>query len=170
MKDPAGFAEFVSIRSASLTRFAYLVTGDRHLAEDLLQGALMKLAQRWSRVDDPLAYAKRVMVNENISWWRRRRIREHPVDEVVDKPAGEDTAESVVRREVFVRALRRLTTKQRTVLVLRYYEDMSEAATADAMGCSVGTVKSQTHYALEKLRELAPELTMLDDRTAMEAL
>ncbi len=169
MKDSEGFTQFVEVRSTTLVRLGYVLTGDRHLAEDLLQTALLKIAQRWGRIGDPLAYAKRIMINESNSWWRRRKIREHPIDGAPEQPSAEDTAESVARRDIFVQALRRLSAKQRTVLVLRYFEDMSEADAAEVMGCTVGTVKSQTHYALKKLRQLAPELTQLDAPIAVEA-
>ncbi len=169
MKDPEGFTQFVAVRSTALVQLGFVLTGDRHLAEDLLQSALLKLAQRWGRIESPLAYAKRIMINESNSWWRRRKIREHLTDGMADRPSAEDTAESVVRQDVFVRALRKLSAKQRTVLVLRYYEDMSEADAAQVMGCTVGTIKSQTHYALKKLRQLAPELTELKNLIAVEA-
>jgi RNA polymerase sigma-70 factor (sigma-E family) len=169
VKNLEGFAEFVAVRSTSLVQFGYLLTGDRQLAEDLLQSALLTVAQRWTKVSDPLAYTKRSMVNETVSWWRRRKIREQPIDGVAERASGDDTAESVVRREVFVRALRRLTPKQRAVLTLRFYEDMSEVDTAEVLGCSVGTVKSQSNYALKKLRELAPELADFKRVVAAEA-
>ncbi len=157
MKDLDGFNEFVVARSAALVRLGYLLTGDYQLGEDLVQNSLLKLAQRWRRIDNPAAYARRVMIHENTSWFRRRR-REHALASVPERVSDEDTAEAVTRRAVFAAALRKLTTRQRTVIALRFYEDLSEAATAQVMGCAVGTVKSQTHYALARLRELAPEL------------
>jgi RNA polymerase sigma-70 factor (sigma-E family) len=155
-----GFEEFVAARTASLSRTAYLLTGDHHRAEDLLQVALSRVAARWPQVRDghPEAYTRRVMVNEFISWRRRRWYRERPTDDVDDGLATPDLATSAVRRIVVGRALARLTARQRTVLVLRYYEDLSEAETADALGCAVGTVKSQTHLALTRIRAVAPEL------------
>ncbi len=155
-----GFDEFVAARSAALSRTAFLLTGDHHLAQDLLQVALSRVADRWRRLRDgaPDAYARRIMVNELTSWRRRRRYHERPVEAVAEDPAPEDWPSAVIRRVVIGRALARLTPKQRAVLVLRFYEDLSEAATAEALGCSLGTVKSQTHQALSRLRVVAPEL------------
>jgi RNA polymerase sigma-70 factor (sigma-E family) len=163
--DLDGFGEFVAVRSTSLIRFGYLLVGDYHRAEDLVQTALMRLATRWRRVQDPGAYVARIMVNESLSWWRRRRFAEQPLDATVAPPASGGTAESVVRRSMFVTALRRLTPRQRAVLALRYYEDRSEAETAEILGCSIGTVKSQTNHALARLRQLAPELAELRELT-----
>ncbi|HEY3506598.1 MAG TPA: SigE family RNA polymerase sigma factor [Actinocatenispora sp.] len=160
MRELNGFAEFVASRLPALIRLGYLLTGDHGHAEDLVQTALVKTATHWRRVNDPSAYTRRVMVHESVSQWRRRRFHEQPLDGT-DRPTGEDTAESVVRRELFVAALGRLTPRQRAVIVLRFYEDLSEAATAALLGCAVGTVKSRTHHALNRLREVAPELTDL---------
>jgi RNA polymerase sigma-70 factor (sigma-E family) len=164
-----GFEEFVGARTASLSRTAYLLTGNHHSAEDLLQVALSRVAARWPQVRDgqPESYARRIMVNEFISWRRRRWYRERPVDDAeLSVDAGRatpdlatpDLATAVVRRIVVGRALARLTARQRAVLVLRFYEDLSEAETAEALGCAVGTVKSQTHLALTRIRAAAPEL------------
>ena len=161
MKEIDGFTEFVGSRLPALIRLGYLLTGDHQHGEDLVQTALLKTAQHWKRVTDPSAYTRRVMVHENISWWRRRRFREQSLDADADRASDEDTAEAVTRREVFMVALRRLTPRQRAVIVLRFYEDLSEAETASALGCAVGTVKSGTHHALARLRELSPELAAL---------
>ncbi|MGA8114537.1 MAG: SigE family RNA polymerase sigma factor [Actinocatenispora sp.] len=156
-----GFEEFVGSRLAALTRLGYLLTGDHQHAEDLVQTALMKTARHWRRVTDPSAYTQRVMVRENVSRWRRRRFHEQPLDSVRDPATREDTAEEMARRELFMVAMRRLTPRQRAVIALRYYEDLSEADTAAVLGCAVGTVKSRTHHALNRLRELSPELRVL---------
>lgn len=158
-----GFDDFVVARRVPLSRVAFLLTGDHHLAQDLLQVALSRVASHWRRLRDgaPEAYARRIMVNELTSWRRRRRYHERPVDKVDDGALPGDLSASVVRRVVVGHALAQLTPKQRAVLVLRFYEDLSEAATAEALGCSVGTVKSQTHQALARLRTLAPELADL---------
>jgi RNA polymerase sigma-70 factor (sigma-E family) len=158
-----GFDEFVRAGTARLSRTAFLLTGDHHLAQDLLQVALTRVASRWPRLRDgvPEAYARRVMVNEFTSWRRRRRYHEKPSDNLQDAPAGADIATVAVRRLVLHRALARLGPRQRAVLVLRFYEDLSEVETAELLGCSVGTVKSQTHNALARLRALAPELAEL---------
>lgn len=108
MKDPTGFAEFVAVRSTALTRLGCLLTGDRQYAEDLVQAALLKVAQRWGRIDDPAAYIRRVMVNDSRTWWRRMRMREHLVEQVPEPGGGEDAAEAVVRRTVLMRAMRQL--------------------------------------------------------------
>lgn len=155
----AEFAAFAAARSAALGRTAYLLTGDHQLAEDLVQTTLFKTAKAWRRIrGNPEAYARRVMYHENVSWWRRRRVSEL----IVAKPPerGESSAD-VETQLVLVRALARLTAKQRTVLVLRYFEDLSESQVAAALGISLGTVKSQTRHSLRRLRELAPELADL---------
>lgn len=156
-----GLREFVIARGPALSRTAYLLTGDHALAEDLLQQALVKTAAHWRRVvegGNPEGYVRRVMVNERTSRWRRRRYVEVS-DAVAGDPAGPgDEAEAAVRRVGLRRALAALPPRQRAVIVLRFFEDLSEAQTAGVMGCSVGTVKSQTHDALNRLRALAPDL------------
>jgi RNA polymerase sigma-70 factor (sigma-E family) len=161
-----GFREFVLARSAALTRTAFLLTGDRGLAEDLLQSSLAKTAMRWPAVisgGDPEAYIRRVLYHEFVSGWRRRRRR--PAEALTGAPPERahpaDETDRALQRMTLERALTRLTKAQRAVVVLRFYEDRSEAQTADLLGCSVGTVKSQTHRALARLRELAPELKEL---------
>ncbi|HEY3503814.1 MAG TPA: SigE family RNA polymerase sigma factor [Actinocatenispora sp.] len=136
MAELNGFGEFVAARSGTLMRLGYLLTGDHPHAEDLLQTALMHTAQRWRKITDPNAYAQRVMVNECTSWWRRRRIREHSTEHPPDRASGEDTANDVVRRDAFVRALRTLPPRQRAVIALRFYDDLSEAETARVLGCA----------------------------------
>lgn len=166
-----GFAEFVAARGASLGRTAYVLTGDSHLAEDLVQTALAKAAQRWARLDEPEAYVRRVMFNEHISWWRRRKfVREVSLDARVEdsRSAREPSDESTTRRMAVQQALRLLTPKQRTVLVLRFYEDLTEAQAAEVLGVSVGTIKSQSHVALRRLRTLAPHLADMAFQTIEE--
>jgi RNA polymerase sigma factor (sigma-70 family) len=110
----------------------------------------------------PDAYVRRILVNEYISLWRRRRrIAEDPVEDVPQAATGRDEAETVVRRVLLHRALRRLTVRQRTVVVLRFYQDLSEADTAAEMACSVGNVKRLCHHALARMRALTPELAEL---------
>src|SRR5262245_38105382 len=152
------FREFVHARGAALARVAYLLTADRHLAEDLLQSALHKTALHWRQIDEGRreAYVRTALYHEAVSWWRRGRSREIVTDRVaVDRkePAEVDRTEL---RLVLRDALARLTPRQRAVLVLRYYEDLTEAQTAVVLGVSVGTVKSQTRHALDRLRALAP--------------
>ncbi|HEX5595008.1 MAG TPA: SigE family RNA polymerase sigma factor [Micromonosporaceae bacterium] len=154
------FGDFVRAEIAALTRTAFLLTGDRHLAEDLVQVALERAAVRWERVDDPRAYVRRVLYTQSASWWRRRKARppETLTDAVPDRVTGGPEPEE---RLVLRQALARLTARQRAVLVLRYFEDRTEVETARLLGCSVGTVKSQTRHALGRLRLLAPELADL---------
>jgi RNA polymerase sigma-70 factor (sigma-E family) len=155
-----GFPEFMLARGAALARTAYLLTGDVVAAEELVQSALVKTATHWRRVTsagNPEAYVRRIMVNERIGWWRRFGRREVPVAAPPDDLGG-DQSEAAARRIDLAAALAQLPTRQRAVVVLRYYEDMSEAATAAILGCSVGTVKSQASAALAKLRRLVPAL------------
>jgi RNA polymerase sigma-70 factor (sigma-E family) len=156
------FREFVAVRGSALSRSAYLLTGDHHLAEDLLQSALTRCAYHWRRIaaGDPEAYVRRAMINERTSRWRRRRYAaEVPLlPDVHDRGAAGDTTETVLNRATLMAALARLPARQRAVVVLRYFDDLTESAAAEMLGCSVGTVKSQTHAALAALRCLAPEL------------
>jgi len=152
------FADFVAARQGALLRTAVLISGDEHLAQDLVQDALVKLALRWDRVgaDRPEAYVRTILLRDLISWRRRYRWERLGVD--ADLPEGDPSGNSD-DRVVLRAALARLTRKQRAVLVLRFLEDLSEHQTADLLGVTVGTVKSQTHAALARLRVLAPELT-----------
>ncbi len=155
------FASFARACQPRLLRVAYLICGDAHLAEDLLQSALFKVALRWSRLRDgkPEAYVRTVLYRDAATWWRRWR-REVTVASPPEQPARTDSDE-VPLRVLLARALSRLTPKQRAVLVLRFFEDHTEARTAQVLGVTVGTVKSQTAVALRRLRELAPELSDL---------
>ncbi|MEU8296468.1 SigE family RNA polymerase sigma factor [Micromonospora sp. NPDC048909] len=138
----AGFAEFVRAETARLTRFAYLLTGDRHHAEDLVQVALARVAVRWERLDDPAAYLRRVLVTQAASWWRWRRARPpERLDGLLPDRAG--PGDDADLRLALRAALARLTVRQRAVLVLRYYEDRTETETAALLGCRVGTVKDR---------------------------
>jgi RNA polymerase sigma-70 factor (sigma-E family) len=153
------FRVFVGTRLPALKRSAWLLVGDVHLAEDLVQTALTKAAMRWERIvarGDPEAYVRRILYTEHVSWWRRRRFTEVPGDGIADRSAA--PPDDVPTRVTLQRALAKLTPKQRAVLVLRYYEDLSETQTAELLGVSVGTVKSQTRHALGRLRALAPDL------------
>ncbi|MFG1914332.1 SigE family RNA polymerase sigma factor [Micromonospora sp. NPDC048898] len=159
------FREFVAARSAALLRTAYLLTGDWATAEDLLQTALTKTYLAWKRLGGIEAvepYARRVMVNTSTSWWRRRWHGERPT-EVLPERAGVDEISQQLDRDLLWRHLRLLPQRQRAVLVLRYYEDMSEAQTAAMLDISPGTVKSQASRALATLRRRmgadAPDLT-----------
>ena len=122
------FRAFVIARTPALSRTAYLLTGDAHLAEDLVQTALFKAAKSWHRIQgDPEPYVRRILYTQNVSWWRsRRHLREHHLG-AYDEPAPHQDADLRLSLE---QALARLTTRQRTVLVLRYFEDLTEAQTA----------------------------------------
>ncbi len=150
--DPS-FTEYVRARQQRFARIAYLICGDEHRAHDLVQEALVKLATRWHRLADenPDAYVRRILYRDNVSWWRRTR-GEVVVAALPERgvTGGQDGAEL---RLDLVEALRRLTAKQRAVVVVRYFDDLTEADAADVLGVSVGTVKSQTHAALRRLRE-----------------
>lgn len=165
MDDDEGFRDFVRARLAGLSRIAYLLTGDHHAAEDLVQGALVKVAARWARVsatDNPDAYVRKVLYHEHVSAWRRRRhVLEQSTAQPPERPGLRDEADDAIRRLLLQRALAKLTRRQRAVIVLRFFEDMSEADAAAVLGVSTGTVKSQTHHALGRLRALAPELAGL---------
>lgn len=158
---PSDFREFVERQWAPLLRTAYLLTGDRGHAEDLVQAALEKTHRRWDRVsgmDAPLAYVRKAMVNTATSWRRRRRFTEVPLiagDGPVSDPYGR-----VDQRHQMLAGLRRLPPRMRAVLVLRYFEDLSETDVADALGCSVGTVKSQASRGLQRLRAELTDATV----------
>jgi RNA polymerase sigma-70 factor (sigma-E family) len=147
----AAFAEFVTSRGPALHRTAFLLTGDWALAEDLLQTALAKSYLRWARIDDHEGYVRRVLVTTYATWWRRRWRGEVPHDVLPDL-AADDAWAGVDARAALAGALDRLPRRMRAVVVLRFHEDMTEAAVAAALGVSVGTVKSQCAKALAKLR------------------
>jgi RNA polymerase sigma-70 factor (sigma-E family) len=160
--DEAGFTEWAAGAQRRLLRSAYLLTGDLHRAEDLVQEALVKVALRWPRLSDgnPTAYARTIIVRDNISWWRRKRDLPMSSPQLLAEVSTDLEAALVVRR-----SLDRLTPKQRAVVVLRHFDDLSELDTAAALGVSVGTVKSQNSAALARLRDGAPELLDLIGRT-----
>ncbi|GGW73005.1 DNA-directed RNA polymerase sigma-70 factor [Streptomyces lucensis JCM 4490] len=158
------FQQFVAARSSALLKTAVLLTGgDRHAAEDLLQNALIRTAERWQRIDEPEAYVRRVLYRQQISRWRLKwPRREVPVAELPEAGHAPDASGAAEQRLLLRTALSKLTARQRTVLVLRYFEDLPEADVARQLGCSVGTVRSTTHRSLARLRTLAPELTAPD--------
>jgi RNA polymerase sigma-70 factor (sigma-E family) len=160
VSEPEGFRDFVSARSAALVRSAWLLTGEEAAAQDLVQTALEKTWLRWDRVtrkDAPEAYVRRVMLSTFLTWNRRRWRGELPVETLPEMPAVEDRTAAVDVRLAMATALRGLPARQRAVVVLRYFDDLTETQTADALGCSVGTVKSQAYKALGRLR-VCPEL------------
>jgi len=148
------FNEFVRLNSTTLLRRAFLLTADRHLAEDLLQTTLAKVALRWSSVvskGDPMPYVRTALVRTAIGWRRRRWSGEIPSGTLPEDGRG-DLADVVDGREHMRQALRAVPVRQRAVLVLRFFDDLTEAQTAQALGCSIGTVKSQTAKGLARLR------------------
>ncbi|MGB2567694.1 SigE family RNA polymerase sigma factor [Micromonospora citrea] len=160
------FDSFVRARTPALLRSAYLLTGDQHLAEDLVQSALARTHRSWGRLHDTgnaEAYTRKTMYHLQVSWWRRRRVRESVTSELPEPRRHDvtDHASQTSLRITLRGALARLSTKQRAVLVLRFFEDRSEAEAAELLGVTVGTVKSQTSKALAKLRAVAPELAEL---------
>ncbi len=152
------FSRWADARSDRLLRVAYLLCGDWHLAEDLVQDTLMQAALHWKRVeaaDSADGYVRRILMNEARKRWRRRSSRELPHREIRDSEAIlTDGADAYVVRDELMAAIRRLPLGQRSALVFRYFEQLSEAETAQALNCSVGTVKSHTHRALSALRDL----------------
>jgi RNA polymerase sigma-70 factor (sigma-E family) len=157
VSEPEGFREFVAARSPALLRVAWMLTGDAHLAEDLLQTALARMWPHWRRLreEQPEAYVRRVMVRVYGSWWRRRWRAERPTS-ALPEAAAEDAYAEVEVRAALTAALARLPRRQRQVVVLRYYEDLSEQDVAGVLGCSVGTVKSQAARGLARLRAALP--------------
>jgi RNA polymerase sigma-70 factor (sigma-E family) len=150
-----GFVEFVDSRQRALQRTAWLLTGDWALAEDLVQTSLARTWPRWGKIrrrDDPEIYVRRVMVNTWTSWTRRKWRGERPAPEMPDGPAPGDVAADVITRVAVRGALACLTDRQRAVLVLRVFDDLTEAQTAQVLGCAVGTVKSTMAQALTRLR------------------
>jgi RNA polymerase sigma-70 factor (sigma-E family) len=151
---PAGFVDFVVARGSALHRTAVLLTRQEQAAQDLVQIALAKAWQSWARIDgNPEAYVRAIMVNEFASGWRRRWRSELPTADLPELPrVDDDDGDAVSTRQSLMAALATLPARQRAVVVLRFFHDYTEAATAEAMGTSVGTVKSQTFKALAALR------------------
>jgi RNA polymerase sigma-70 factor (sigma-E family) len=155
----AEFTAYLEARQPSLLRTAYLLTGDRHQAEDVLQTSLAKLYLAWNKVNDRSsvdAYVRRIMVNENNSLWRRGwKKREYAAEVLPEGDPHHDAYDEGLGSALW-EVVQSLPPKARAVVVLRYYEQLSEAETADVLGISVGTVKSQCSRALASLRERVP--------------
>jgi RNA polymerase sigma-70 factor (sigma-E family) len=154
----AEFAEWMAARQGALARTAYLLTGSQHAADDLVQTTLTKLYLAWDRISDRQhidAYARRALVNEHRSTWRRAsrhlEVLSETPPEVAHAPAAYDG-----EREAVWAFVQGLPPRQRAVIVLRYYEDLSEAEIADLLGITTGTVKSQASRALASLRDRVP--------------
>lgn len=164
---PAGddYVAFVRARQGPLLRSAFMICGDHHLAQDLLQDALVKLASRWERLRDeaPEAYVRRILYRDSVSSWRRTRrevVADHDPDGVVTPlhARADERVQDWVSGAHVREALLLLPPRQRAVIVLRYYEDLSEVDIADALGISRGTVKSQASDAMRTLRKLLPDV------------
>jgi RNA polymerase sigma-70 factor (sigma-E family) len=154
MADDRDFRDYVRARSRALHRTAYLLTGNRADAEDLVQSALAKTYLAWDRIEDRAAldgYVRRAMVNTHISSWRRRRVDEFPTDKIPDQAVADHSAGSDMQ-ESLRQAIARLPQRMRDAVMLRYYEDMTEAEVAEVLGVSLGTVKSTVSRAVAKLR------------------
>jgi RNA polymerase sigma-70 factor (sigma-E family) len=150
VRDSVEFATYVRDRSPGLLRAAWLLTGDWHLAQDLVQVALEKSWPRWGRgIEYPDAYVRRVLLTTYLSWRRRRWVAEVPTADVPDEAAGYEPTDL---RLALLTALSTLGPRQRAVLVLRYFEDLSEQQAADTLGCSVGSIKSHASRGLQQLR------------------
>lgn len=150
MSGPDSFEEYVAGRRGALLRTAYLLTGSHEDAEDLVQVALIKSVPHWKKIaDHPEPYVRKVLARESVSRWRRRRWREVHTDQLPETPVDGPGDDRLELRE----ALAGLAPRQRAVIVLRYYEDLTEVETARVLGISVGTVKSQARDALARLRE-----------------
>ena len=149
------FTEFVTQRYGALLGVAYVLTSDHGLAEDLVQTSLAKSWRTWDTIrgDDPYAYVRQVLVNTCRAHWRVKKGKlEFPTDELPILPVMIDHYARIERDSVLVAALERLPGRMRVVVVLRYLVDLSEAETAQEVGCAVGTIKSQTSRALARLR------------------
>jgi RNA polymerase sigma-70 factor (sigma-E family) len=168
-KDSSAFAEFATARHGALYRYAYLLAGDRGLADDLVQEGLTKTYVVWRKLRDPAnaeAYTRKVITNVAIAWWRRKAWHaERPHDDVPEQPVA---AEDSTARLWLWDELKQLAPRQRAAVVLRYYEDLTEAQTAEVLDCSIGTVKSQVSDALKKLRtRLGTDADRIMDKAGM---
>jgi RNA polymerase sigma-70 factor (sigma-E family) len=165
-RDRAAFADFVTTRSGALHRAAYLMVGDVGLAQDLVQEALTKTYVAWPRLRDTAnaeAYTRKVITNTAITWFRKKGwYGEQPAGELPER-TDDGHADQVAARTSLMDALAQLPPRQRAAIVLRFYDDLTEAQTAAAMDCAVGTVKSQVSAGLAKLRALLGDAVDLED-------
>ncbi len=154
-EEPAGFREFVQDNSRALLRTGWLLTGDWAAAEDLVQSALAKTWPRWgsiTRVDAPQVYVRRVMVTTFLGWRRLRSSTELVVSDVPDRPVEDPDYAASDLRQALRAAMLSLPPRQRAVITLRYFNDLTEKQTAEILGCSVGAVKSHAFKAIARLR------------------
>lgn len=150
------FEEYVRLRGPGLVRLARLLTGDVHRGEDLVQEVLARVFVHWrriSRTERPDVYVRRMLVNANRSWWRRRSNRERPHPVAAERDGVADISAQAAERDALWQVITALPTRQRAVLVLRYYEDLDDAAVAEVLGCSTVTVRTHAMRALAKVRE-----------------
>ncbi len=157
------FEDYVAARGRALERYAFVLAGDGHVAQDLVQTALLKAYRRWrwvARADHPDAYVRRIVTTSYLDW--RRRRTEQPLPDLPEPAArAPDPADTVVQRDELLRALALLTPHQRAVLVLRHYEGCDDAAIAAVLGCGEGTVRTHASRGLERLRR---SLTNLEEQ------
>jgi RNA polymerase sigma-70 factor (sigma-E family) len=149
------FEEYVVARGPALVRLARLLAGNDHRAEDLVQDVLARAYPRWARIcrtEQPDLYLRRMLVNANVSWWRRRSNRELAVAEIVDRPLPDDLGAIAVERDAMWQQVVALPARQRAVLVLRYYEDLDDTAIAEILCCSNATVRTHAMRAIATLR------------------
>lgn len=170
---PESYESFVRARTPALLRTAFLLTGDQHLAEDLVQEALARTHRAWGRLRDTgnvEAYTRKVMYHAQVSIWRRRRVAESFPGDLPDVRHHDqvDHAVSTTQRVMLERALSTLSAKQRSVIVLRYFEDRTEAETAELLGMAIGTVKAQAFRALARLRKSASEFLELPAKDGVD--
>jgi RNA polymerase sigma-70 factor (sigma-E family) len=152
-RDDEAFSAWVDRHGQQLLRTAYLLTGDRHRAEDLVQAVLLRALPRWGSIGTraPMAYLRRALVNQNTDTWRRTGSRETLTAIPSDVPVNDNTAGLALRQDLLA-ALQTLPTQQRAAVVLRYFEDLPDHEIAELLGCAEGTVRSQVSRALVKLR------------------
>ncbi|WP_307868275.1 SigE family RNA polymerase sigma factor [Umezawaea beigongshangensis] len=155
---PTSYTEFVETRFGELSRYATALTGDPHLAQDVVQDVLIRLRPRWGSIDAPGPYVRRMITNEYFSWRRRRSVRDvvlSPPDVLTDiGPATGDFSAQIDERDAMMARLSTLPRKQRAAVVLRYYENCDDAEIAAVLGCRTSTVRSQISRALATLREV----------------
>jgi RNA polymerase sigma-70 factor (sigma-E family) len=157
------FEEYVAARRGALLRTAYLLTGSHQDAEDLVQVALIKAVPHWRKIADrPEPYVRKILARESVSRWRTRRWREVSTDRLPETPVAGPSEHRVALQA----ALASLAPRQRAVIVLRYYDDLTEKETAAVLGIAVGTVKSQARDGLGRLRELVPDLRLDEEEDA----
>lgn len=162
------FEEFAIASTPSLLRSAYLLTGDQHLAEDLVQSALARTHRSWNRLHrngNAAAYTRKIMYHLQVAWWRRRRVSERFSEYPMDRSIADSTGDIDLKLSLRT-ALFKLAPRQRAVIVLRFFEDRTVSQTAEILGCSEGTVKTQSFRALNKLRSVLPDLTELTNGVA----